>query len=459
MRMVAAGSGLLALALVVAAFALQFPGLEALWTALSRACGAACAVCYFLGFAPPRSLRRVWQTVALSDFLREVDGIPYDAPLAAAAQTINDATTRTIGSSATLLVMWDEAAQRLRAPGVDFSMPEGRSGTTVAAEVFRTQRARFVPDAPKADPANAETYRRFDAIALLIAPVTDGDRRFGVVSAFAPRASIFALEDLSLMQTLANEIAQYLHRRELMEAAAALRAQQEVTELKEEFLAAAAHDLRTPLTIMLGQAQLLQRRLRLRPETPVDREGVDRIVNEARRLRQMTEDLLDISHLEEGSGFLGERTPVDLVALAHEVASSVQSAYHVVRVEGEDVTAAVDRNRMLQVIANLVENAVKFSPGGGEVVVTVADEGGSAHLTVSDQGIGIPAEDRDVIFQRFRRGSSAEVRRYAGTGIGLYLCRRIVEEHGGRIWAESDGKGSRLHVTLPVTADRPGNEE
>jgi signal transduction histidine kinase len=349
-----------------------------------------------------------------------------------------------------MLVLWDEAAQRLRAPGVEFAMPEGRSGTTVAAAVFRTQRARFVPNAPKADPANADTYRRFDAIALLIAPVTDGDRRFGVVSAFAPRATIFALEDLSLLQTLANEIAQYLHRRELVEAAATVRAQQEVAQLKEEFLSAAAHDLRTPLTIMLGQAQLLQRRLRLHPEAPVDREGIDRIVNEARRLRQLTEDLLDIPHLEEGSGFLGERTMVDLAALAREVAMSVQSAYHVVRVEGDGVEAAIDRNRMLQVIANLVENAVKFSPAGGEVVITVVQEpAGGAHLTVRDQGIGIPAADLEVIFQRFRRGSSADMRRYAGTGIGLYLCKRIVEEHGGRIWAESDGKGSALHVTLP----------
>jgi signal transduction histidine kinase len=260
------------------------------------------------------------------------------------------------------------------------------------------------------------------------------------------------------MQTLANEIGQYLHRRELMEAAASLRAQQEVAQLKEEFLSAAAHDLRTPLTIMLGQAQLLQRRLRLRPEAPVDREGVDRIVNEARRLRQLTEDLLDISHLEEGSGFLGERSVVDLVALAEEVAAAVQSAYHRVRVEGGPVHALVDRNRVLQVVANLVENAVKFSPGGGEVVIAATRAGDGAHLTVRDQGIGIPAGDLDVIFQRFRRGSSEEMGRYAGTGIGLYLCKRIVEEHGGRIWAESDGKGSTLHVMLPGAGSQRGPE-
>jgi signal transduction histidine kinase len=238
-----------------------------------------------------------------------------------------------------------------------------------------------------------------------------------------------------------------------------VRAQQEVAQLKEEFLAAAAHDLRTPLTIMLGQAQLLQRRLRLRPEAPVDRDGIDRIVNEARRLRQMTEDLLDISQLEEGSGFLGERSSLDVVAIAQEVAASAQSAYHVVRVEGEDVPAFVDRNRVLQVLANLVENAIKFSPGGGEVVITAMRDAGGAHVVVSDQGIGIPPGDLDVIFQRFRRGSSEQLRRYAGTGIGLYLCKRIVEEHGGRIWAESDGKGSQLHVRLPAAREGQADEE
>jgi signal transduction histidine kinase len=452
MQMVAAGSGFLALALGVGAFSLQFPGLQPVWTALSRLAGVACAASYFLGFAPPRTLRRAWRDAALRDFLSVIDALRYDSALADAALALNPAIARAVGATHALVVVWDEATQRLAAPGVAMEMPEGRSGTTVAADVFRTQRARFVRNAPKADPLNADVYRQYNAIALLLAPVTDGERRFGVLSAYAERDAVFALEDVSLLEVLANEVAQYLHRRELMESAAALRAQQEVTQLKEEFLSAAAHDLRTPLTIMLGQAQLLQRRLRARPEAPVDPESLDRIVNEARRMRQLTEDLLDISHAEEGTGFLGELAPTDLFALATEVAASVQSAYHRVRVEGAHVHAVVDRNRMLQVVANLVENAVKFSPGGGEVVVATTEEAAGAHLVVSDQGIGIPQGDLEQIFLRFRRGSGEEMRRYAGTGVGLYLCRRIVEEHGGRIWAESRGRGSQLHVLLPRRA-------
>jgi signal transduction histidine kinase len=122
------------------------------------------------------------------------------------------------------------------------------------------------------------------------------------------------------------------------------------------------------------------------------------------------------------------------------------------------VHAYVDRNRMLQVIANLVENAVKFSPGGGEVVISASNGPEGVHLVVSDQGIGIAPSDFEVIFLRFQRGSAEQVRRYAGTGVGLYLCKRIVEEHGGRIWAESEGRGSQLHVLLPAHAAQHGEE-
>ena len=112
---------------------------------------------------------------------------------------------------------------------------------------------------------------------------------------------------------------------------------------------------------------------------------------------------------------------------------------------------AVDRMRVMQLIDNLVENAIKYSPQGGEVRVTVWRENGEARLTVSDPGIGIPPADLLHVFDRFQRAGNVDDRRFAGMGLGLYICRQVVREHGGRIWVTSQlGSGSTFHVALPV---------
>jgi signal transduction histidine kinase len=110
-----------------------------------------------------------------------------------------------------------------------------------------------------------------------------------------------------------------------------------------------------------------------------------------------------------------------------------------------------DARRIRQVLDHLVENAVKYSPDGGEVEMRVWSTGGAVHLTVADTGVGIPPQDLPHLFERFYRGTNVDDRRFAGLGLGLYLCRLIVEQHGGRIWATSDGhsKGSTLHLQLP----------
>ncbi len=226
-----------------------------------------------------------------------------------------------------------------------------------------------------------------------------------------------------------------------------------LARLKDEFLSAAAHDLRTPLTIVLAQAQLLQRHLRTRPEaTEANLEEADRLVRETERMWRMTDTILDASRIDSHS-ILGECAPTDLVPLAHDVVDGVDSAQHTVRVEGAAVAAvvvaAVDADRMRQVLQNLVTNALKFSPSGGEIVVGLRSLWGEVEIRVSDQGIGIPALDLEHIFERFYRGSEVS-KRFSGMGIGLFLCKRIVEEHRGHIWAESDGQGSTLIVRLPV---------
>jgi signal transduction histidine kinase len=125
------------------------------------------------------------------------------------------------------------------------------------------------------------------------------------------------------------------------------------------------------------------------------------------------------------------------------------------------VDGVYDPVRIVQLIENLVENAVKYTPEGGPVQVKIWREGGYNNLTVTDSGIGIPTEDLPHIFERFHRGTNVDDRRFAGMGLGLFICRGIAEQHGGRIWAtRAPGGGSTFHVALPVAApqDGPGQE-
>jgi signal transduction histidine kinase len=284
----------------------------------------------------------------------------------------------------------------------------------------------------------------------LVTPITSGERRMGVLVAYGRQSSLFANDDLSLLRVLASQIATYLVMRDLLASAASVQAREEATRLKEDFLSAAAHDLKTPLTTLLGQAQLMQRRLRGNPEWRPDAAGIDRMAEEALRMRRLVEDLLEASRSERG-GFISTVATLDLGELAREVIAEIPAQDHELVVVGSQAVATGDRNRMRQVVQNLVENAVKYSPNGGRVTVEVAQKDGEARLTVSDEGVGIPADELGLIFERFQRGSRANDRRFAGMGVGLYLCKSIVEEHGGRIWAESSlGVGSHFHVRMPA---------
>src|SRR5205823_3372796 len=146
-------------------------------------------------------------------------------------------------------------------------------------------------------------------------------------------------------------------------------------------------------------------------------------------------DLLDVS-AGERAGFRGSPEEVDVAELAYHVCERQTSDRHVCRVDAGGQTAGrYDPQRIEQVLESLVENAVKYSPDGGEVRVTLRGENGRLNLTVADQGIGIPPGDLSHVFERFRRAANVDDRRFAGMGLGLYVCQQIVDQYDGRIWA------------------------
>lgn len=249
----------------------------------------------------------------------------------------------------------------------------------------------------------------------------------------------------------------------------AIAALQDITALKaldqarEEFLGAAAHDLKTPLTGIQGLAQLARRRLmRLAdPQAAPILEQLEGIEAATRRMAALIGDLLDGTRLQLGALLELERRPTDLVALTRDVIGQRPDPGHrlVLQTEVKSLVATVDPERIAQVLDNLVGNALKYSPAGGQIVVRLGhtEEEGStqALLAVQDAGLGIPAADLPHIFERYYRAGNVRGR-IAGTGIGLASVRQIVDQHGGAVTVDSrEGQGTTVTVRLPL-AVRPG---
>jgi signal transduction histidine kinase len=456
LRLVAVGSLFLALGFVAGSLATVLPDLTEAWHASSDLCGLASALCYFLGFAPPTWLRRAWQEPELRASMRRASEISHLPELSDILRELELRAAVSVGAPVANLGYWVEETQRLRFVQPDGSFLDLPPTETIGGHAFSAQTALFVPDVEQYDPTHAERYRGLRS--ALAAPVTAGGRRLGVLVVHGPRAPIFADSDLALVQLLADEAAIILENRALAEDAVKLRAREETARLKEDFLSSAAHDLRTPLTGILAQAQLLKRRAQLRPEEPPDLAGIERLIGEARRLSALVSDLLDNRRVAEAR-LVTVLEPTDLVDVAHEVAGRSWGGISRCEVIATgSVVAMVDRVRVRQLIENLIENGVKFSPNGGPVQIRVWREGSKVRLSVTDSGIGIPAAEIPHLFERFNRGSNVDDRRFAGLGLGLFICHGIVEQHGGRIWVESRlGRGSTFHVELPA-AEAPAAE-
>jgi signal transduction histidine kinase len=232
--------------------------------------------------------------------------------------------------------------------------------------------------------------------------------------------------------------------------------EKELDAMKTQLLSTVSHELRTPLASIKGFATTLLRQ-DVRWDEATQREFLHIIEEESNRLEELIDNLLDMSQLEAGALRISKE-PVQLrrvIRQATDLARRLTSVHwFVVDLPAELPLVWADPRRIRQVLSNLLENAIKYSPEGGQITVTCEVDGEHMVVSVTDQGEGIPPEHIDRVFERFFQIDGATTRRAGGSGLGLAIARGLVLAHGGRMWAESQpGQGSVFRFTLPTVAD------
>ena len=283
----------------------------------------------------------------------------------------------------------------------------------------------------------------------------------GALTVGARSGRAFEERELTLLSAFADQAAVSFHNARLyqeserrgQDAERARAAAEAANRSKDDFLAVLSHELRTPLTAILGWARLLRRGVLSQAQATGALDAIDR---NTRLQARLIDDLLDVSRIVAGKVEV-ERQPVDLAAIVRDVAASVRQDPHARALLAEPVIdpdagqVMGDRVRLQQVVANVVSNAITYTPRGGRIDVKLVRANGSVELVVADTGEGIDPADLPRIFERFHQVDASRTRRHGGLGLGLTIVRHFVELHGGTVHAVSPGRGrgSTFIIRLP----------
>ena len=329
-----------------------------------------------------------------------------------------------------------------------------RPGESIGGEVMLTGKPTRSDDYtrdPRVPPSHAVIAEQTGTVSVMVVPIVIRTQVAGLLYVSNHTRRPFTDEDETVSSQLAEQAAIAIQNAELFAREAVARQGAEAANsAKDEFLAMLGHELRNPLGAISNAAHVLGMAQDAGPL--VDRvHGI--ISRQVVQLGRVVDDLLDVSRVTSGKIAL-DRKPLDLAELARRVAALVGATAHTLSVEAAEVWVDADPARLEQVVVNLLDNAVKYTPAGGEICVLVASEGGDAVLSVRDSGVGIAAELLPRVFDLFVQGDHSLDRSRGGLGIGLTLVRRLVEKHGGAVTAASEGagKGTIFTVRLPAIA-------
>lgn len=337
--------------------------------------------------------------------------------------------------------------------------------STLTDRVVRTGEPVFIGNLEFSDAQIRFGRADKHAAAVMFVPLSIGDRLLGIMSAQSYTANVYTPHQLELLTSIGRIAAVAINNARLFAR------EKEVLRSREEFVSLVAHELKNPLAALLGHSQLLERRVRLADDKL--RRPVGVIIEQGDRMNRLLEDLLDLSRADTGRLTLHVQR-IDLGSLVKHVVEQQRAltARHRLIVECEEELPLVsgDALRLTQVMQNLLTNAIKYSPQGGTITTRLSLHApgdslwprrtrkhiGTASrwivVQIQDEGIGIPPDQLDHIFNRFYRARNTAQTNLGGTGLGLSVCEGLVKAHGGVIWAESEWEGgSTFSFALPVS--------
>jgi PAS domain S-box-containing protein len=307
------------------------------------------------------------------------------------------------------------------------------------------------------DVPNSSAYYGSSAklASLLVLPLRTRREMIGALVIAASDPSRAMTDDkLPLAEVLAERASLAIENAKLYtEQVEARRKVEDLSRLKDEFLSIASHELRTPVTSIKGYTQLAKMLIK-EGDLATSEEYLDIALDQIDRMSRLILELLDVSRIETGRLEI-RREPIAWAQFVRDVVHRHHTAvsdrrFHV-SVPDDGRIVSGDRDRLEQVLGNLLENAVKYSPEGSDVTVTVESRGDALITAVCDRGIGIPMDELAQVFERFHRGRHVSSTNYGGLGLGLYITKQIIERHGGSIWVESkEGYGTTFYFSLPA---------
>ena len=318
----------------------------------------------------------------------------------------------------------------------------------ISAQAARTRQLQAVEDLPTAAPPLAgDPYQREGIRSMLAAPLISRGRLVGVVAYYTRRPRHFSPRDLEFNATVADLFAVAIENAHLYDE---LR---EAVRVRDEFMSAAAHELRTPVTTIKGWAELLAR---AGAHDEMERRALEVIDTQTDRITALLNDLLAVVRLRPGPPTL-TKVRFDLAALARDVVARTDrttETHQITLQAAQPLLVEADMSLIGEVLTHLLENAMRYSPGGGPIEVWAERQNGEAVVSVRDHGVGIEPERQAHVFEPFYEPVPAGVPGYLGiVSLGLHLSRQVVESHGGRLWFESTpGQGSTFHFSLPLAA-------
>ncbi|HXA18280.1 MAG TPA: ATP-binding protein [Thermoanaerobaculia bacterium] len=334
-------------------------------------------------------------------------------------------------------------------------------GEGIIGQVVSTGYPSLTQNLGGAQPAGPELEGGYHAApmklaSLLILPLRTRREMLGalVIAANDPDRAM-SDEKLPLAEILAERAALAIENAKLYtDQVDARRKVEDLSRLKDEFLSIASHELRTPVTSIKGYTQLAKTLIR-ENDLRTSEEYLDIALDQIDRMSRLILELLDVSRIETGRLEI-RREPIPWTTFVSDVVhrhhTAVSERRFQLNLPVGHKRVLGDRDRLEQVLGNLMENAVKYSPDGSEILVSVEERGDQLVTSVADRGIGIPTDEIGQVFERFHRGRQVSSTNYGGLGLGLYITKQIVERHGGSIWVESrEGQGTTFSFSLPVT--------